>query len=145
MLVDLLGPLRHCQLKPLRHNKLKIACIFPSTRMWDHSIWHKKVLQIKRPFRNGPFSLWHYGFLKMVTPNIAAYRLRGKCQFRESVTLCDGYHYQQREFTAGCFAAPINQYAEIQTKGLFSPSGQKHFLIPQRNPKEEEILGWLED
>lgn len=91
-----------------------------------------------------PIFILHCGFLKMVTPNIAAYRLCGKCQFRKSVALCDGYHHQQREFTAGYFAGPINQYMEIQTKGLFSPSSQKHFLIPQRNQKEEEALGWLE-
>lgn len=62
---------------------------------------------------------------------------------KKAVAHCDG-SCQQREFTAGRFAGPINQYMGIQTKGLFSPSSQKHFLIPQRNQKEEETLGWLE-
>lgn len=65
-----------------------------------------------------------------------------KVPAQKSSAHCDGY-LQPREFTAGCSARPINQYMIIQTKGLFSFSSQKQFLIPQGNQKPE-TLGWLE-
>lgn len=81
-------------------------------------------------------------FKKMATPNIAAYRLQGKCQLRKALLIVM-VTISQGNSQHGCSAGPINQYMGIQTKGLFSPSFQKHFLISQENQKPE-TLGWLE-